>query len=80
METSKCRGCGADIIWTVTEQGNRMPVDARPEKRLLLMGRQRDDQAPIAMARDTYMSHFATCPNAAEFRRRDVARGSEGER
>lgn len=26
-EPGKCRSCGADIIWTVTEAGKRMPVD-----------------------------------------------------
>lgn len=68
METSKCRGCGADIIWAVTESGKRMPIDPKSEKRLVLMGRD-GNRGPLAMARDTYMSHFATCPNAADFRR-----------
>jgi hypothetical protein len=68
LGASKCRGCGADIVWTVTEAGKRMPIDPKPEKRLVLMRRDGIEN-PIAMARDTYMSHFATCPKAADFRR-----------
>jgi hypothetical protein len=70
MLTVKCRGCGADIIWTVTENGHRMPIDPKREKRLILMGRQRS-QEPIAMERDTYIPHFATCPNVWDFRKRE---------
>ncbi len=25
-----CRSCGASIVWTVTEKGKKMPVDAEP--------------------------------------------------
>lgn len=70
MKTTKCRGCGADIIWTVTENGKNMPIDPKPELRLVVMGRD-DNRAPLAMARNTYMSHFATCPKAADFRHSD---------
>lgn len=28
--TGECRSCGAPIIWTITERGKRMPVDAEP--------------------------------------------------
>jgi hypothetical protein len=64
METAKCRGCGADIIWTVTEHGQKMPIDPKPEKRLILMARKQSNQEPITMERDTYMTHFATCPKS----------------
>jgi hypothetical protein len=25
-----CRSCGAEIVWAVTTEGRRMPVDAQP--------------------------------------------------
>ena len=31
-ETNHCRSCGAPIIWAVTENGKRMPVDATPRE------------------------------------------------
>jgi hypothetical protein len=48
-----------------------MPLDAKPEKRVVL-----DDYevktfnapAPRAAVVNTYTSHFATCPNAAQHR------------
>lgn len=27
---TRCRGCGADIVWALTEAGRRMPVDLEP--------------------------------------------------
>jgi len=30
---SKCRSCGADILWTKTRTGKNMPVDAVPDMR-----------------------------------------------
>ena len=67
-----CRSCGADIIWVATESGKVAPVDARPEKRYVLTEITRQTSpgmsAPLARLKPTYMSHFATCPNAAEHR------------
>lgn len=30
MKLSQCRSCGDPIIWTITTNGKRMPVDADP--------------------------------------------------
>jgi hypothetical protein len=30
MKLSRCRSCDAPLIWTVTTNGKRMPVDADP--------------------------------------------------
>jgi hypothetical protein len=30
MKLSRCRSCGEPIIWTITTNGKRMPVDAEP--------------------------------------------------
>jgi len=67
METSKCRGCGAEIIWAVTEGRKRIPLDVKEELRFVLG--QTDDKLE-AMLCKTYVTHFATCPKADLFRRR----------
>ena len=30
MSTSRCRGCGAEVIWIRTGMGKKMPVDPEP--------------------------------------------------
>lgn len=48
MPNSTCRSCGRDIIWTETERGKKMPVDAgkRNDGNILLISR--GDAAPQA--------------------------------
>jgi hypothetical protein len=29
---AQCKTCGAEIIWTITERGKKMPVDVSPAK------------------------------------------------
>lgn len=72
MDVSKCRSCGAPIVWVVMRpSGKRMPLDAKPEKRITL-----DMIDPgVAEMTDTFVSHFATCPNAAAHRKPPAARG-----
>jgi len=60
----QCRTCQAAIIWAVTVSGKRMPLDAKPEVRFIL-----NEDTGTTSARKTYMSHFATCPNAAQHRK-----------
>ncbi len=50
-----CRSCKAPIVWVLTVKGNRMPVDYT-----------RDGASRPAAG----TSHFATCPNADDWRRR----------
>jgi hypothetical protein len=55
----RCRSCNAKIIWFKTEAGNNMPVDAdtvEPD----------DDELDL----ERHKSHFATCPNANQHRKR----------
>lgn len=58
----QCRGCGADILWALTEAGKRVPLDAKPEKRFI-----KADLSPQVRLVDTYLSHFVTCPDASKF-------------
>lgn len=74
MNTAKCRSCGAEIVWTITEAGKRMPMDVEPmtiRGAFELIGPILPDGHIQAFAASPklYRSHFATCPNAAEHRR-----------
>ena len=68
--TATCKSCGARIIWAITGNGKKMPVDAKPTDKgnIVLEGEE-----PVAVYVDpgtgTHTSHFATCPNAAEHRK-----------
>lgn len=71
-DVATCRSCGAQIRWVMTESGKRMPVDAKPEKRIVIdpLGERLGSDAPTARVVDTYVSHFATCAFAAQHRRK----------
>jgi hypothetical protein len=87
---STCGSCGAEITWTVTAIGKRMPVDAEPVDggNVLLSGeRTGPDHLPLATVvgkrvqpglfgddSPRYVSHFSTCPHADEHRRTRHAR------
>ncbi len=80
---ARCKACGAPIIWIKLKTGKNMPCDAQPihyspscNGNLMLItpdgavlggGVARDDTSKFV----GYTSHFATCPAANQFRRRD---------
>lgn len=82
---SKCRGCGAELVWGRTSNGKAIPLDAKPtiDGNVLLTGETRwgrlarilpKDELAIARElfesdRNLYLPHFASCPNASDFRR-----------
>lgn len=75
-EPSRCRSCGAAIIWCTTTAGKAMPVDEAPAPggNLWIDG---DGTARVLFpleaqqrAGQMHLSHFATCPQAAQHRRR----------
>jgi hypothetical protein len=68
--SAKCKSCFAEIRWVKTYSGKAMPVDAKPEKRFVITGNN-DKGEPCGEIRDTYISHFATCPQADAFRKKD---------
>ena len=78
---SKCKSCGAEIIWIKTASGKMMPCNTRK------IGYRNTDSkgdvtlvtpdgkivtGTIDLSSDTYgyESHFATCPAASRFRKR----------
>lgn len=75
-----CKGCGAEVTWVKTLAGKTMPIDPKPnpDGNLQIVDRS-GAQIIVAVVNDTlfddettvrYTSHFATCPDADEFRRR----------
>lgn len=83
--TSPCRSCKTPVEWVVVEaSGKRMPIDPDPHplgtvarlgytdeetgadvvEVLKLGGGGLDESRPL------YLSHFATCPNAAQHRKK----------
>lgn len=72
---SPCRSCGAEIIWAETVNGKRIPLDAEPNSEGTF---DLSEPIPGCTPEATYtkkgtapelMSHFATCPEAASWRR-----------
>lgn len=80
MNVTRCRSCGQRVIWTVTEHGKHMPVDAEPHPagNITLIPRadggatahvlQKHEHAGGAAL---YRSHFTTCVDALNWRRKD---------
>ena len=63
----KCKGCGAEIIWTKTEKGKNMPLDAKPVNFWVIEceGEKIIDYNLI----QGHKSLWETCPKAGEFRK-----------
>lgn len=70
---AKCKGCGAEILWATTESGKSIPLSVESEERRFTVyskgGALESDTMRMAKNEKTYLSHFADCPNAEEFRR-----------
>lgn len=76
---SKCKSCGANIIWIPTINGKAMPCDAKPipytedpTGSLTLVtpdGRIVRAKSDATSDQVGYISHFATCPNANAHRK-----------
>ena len=80
---SKCRGCGREIVWIKTRAGWSIPCDPglmnywsrtdgskiiiTPKGEAVRCELEGDPQEATGVG---YVSHFATCPDAAAFRRR----------
>ena len=81
MRMSKCKGCGAEIIWIKTEGGKSIPCNAlkivyrqarggslkivTPNGEVVSGELAADPQTATGVG---YVSHFATCPMADAFR------------
>lgn len=67
--TEMCRACHAPIIFARTAEGRRMPLDKEPLATGFVLELDADG---VVCTRSVQVrtSHFATCPNAAQFRRK----------
>jgi hypothetical protein len=59
VTTKTCGWCGQEIRWFLTAAGKRMPADAKPEKRLILVGET--DGMSMCQVVDTWLPHWASC-------------------
>ena len=66
---ASCKSCGAEIIWIKTPTGKNAPIDAKPEKRWAEINRFSASEPRRWALLDTYLPHFASCPNADQHRR-----------
>jgi hypothetical protein len=55
----KCRSCGAEIIFLMTDKGKRIPVDADTVQ-------PKDDYFDA----NRHKAHFATCPQSQKWRKK----------
>jgi hypothetical protein len=81
--TVSCRSCRAPVRWAFTVHGKRIPVDPEPvDGGNLVLHEDPNGGAPTAEVVPAgaqlldgddgrrYVSHFVTCPNADQHRRR----------
>lgn len=65
---AKCKGCGKEIVWGVTEDGKKIPLDPRPPVyRWTSHGVPRVGNERIARDKNAMVTHFATCKAADQF-------------
>lgn len=74
--SATCRSCGAEIVWGEwRSSGKPVPIDAKPTKdgRLALVnGKVHHWAEPVdgPLHRERWTAHFATCPDAGDWRSR----------
>ena len=79
---AKCKACGADIVWIKLKNGKAAPCNAqripykinlRDGAYRLILPDGRVTRGDLDLESDVYgyESHFATCPAAERFRRRN---------
>lgn len=69
MTPDRCRSCGAPILWARTTKSKSIPLDADPcEDGNLTLIEGVAHYGALAGQRH-YKSHYATCPDAARWRK-----------
>jgi hypothetical protein len=68
-----CNSCGAAVVWAVTKNEKRMPLDALPtsDGTWVVVSGETWKATPQdrALLRPLYTPHWATCIHAAEHRK-----------
>jgi len=62
---SKCKGCGAEILWVETVKGKKMPVD--PKELVFVHIEKVSGKAEVLKG---YVPRWASCPARDQFKRR----------
>lgn len=74
--SAHCSSCKQKIYWAETEKRRRIPVDPYPVKggNIVLVERPHLEPLAVYVKKDPdiahFVSHFATCPNAAQHRKK----------
>jgi hypothetical protein len=61
---SECRGCGKRILWGVTPEGRKIPLDPSAPVYSVVHINGRDECVRTTLH---MVSHFVTCPKANDF-------------
>lgn len=61
---TNCRSCGAEIVWVLTKNNKRMPVDASS-----MLEEERKLKGVIIHVPWRHISHFATCKDSKAWRK-----------
>lgn len=64
---SNCRGCGKKIIWAVTVDGKKIPLDPTPPTYGAADDSEIHTDGQFIGRSRAMVSHFATCPKANDF-------------
>ena len=73
---STCKSCGIPIIWAISPNGKKIPLDARAPTFILDRNREVTDGLPQARRHRAYVSHFSTCPDATKHSKTKAAQSS----
>lgn len=73
---SRCRSCGAPVIWATSENDRQMPLDKDLVTEGIRFRIGPDGRAHRVEQPDKpgHLSHFATCPNARAHRKPKAAK------
>jgi len=68
-----CRGCGAEIQWIIAPSGKKVPVEVTKSMIWVKIKERETVHCPHPVYHwkliSGYESHFAKCPNAADFKK-----------
>lgn len=82
--SNNCKSCGAKIVWGKTVNGKSIPIDmySLPESdKVLLIDRwNTGNNIPLIFNPQKHISHFATCPNSNQHRKKKNGNTEEEKR
>lgn len=75
---AKCKGCGQEIKWIKLESGKSNPVDIEKyhiqdnliDPNMVVVNKEKGIVGKISNVESGYISHFSTCPNAKDFKKK----------